>query len=45
MRFHEWFEWDAFKAQGNLAKHGVAFEDAAAALADESADPLSYGAP
>jgi uncharacterized DUF497 family protein len=23
------FEWDAAKAQSNLAKHGIAFEDAA----------------
>ena len=38
MRLHERFEWDEAKAQANLAKHGVAFEDAAAALADESAD-------
>ncbi len=38
MRLHERFEWDAAKAGANLAKHGVAFEDAATALADESAD-------
>ena len=38
MRLHERFEWDAAKAKANLAKHGVAFEDAAAALADEFAD-------
>jgi len=28
------FEWDAAKAQSNLAKHGVAFEQAATVLAD-----------
>lgn len=31
------FAWDARKAQGNLAKHGVSFEEAATAFAD----PLS----
>ena len=38
MRLHERFAWDEAKAQVNLAKHGVGFEDAAAALADEFAD-------
>jgi hypothetical protein len=38
MRLHERFEWNDAKAEANLAKHGVAFEDAAVALADESAD-------
>ena len=38
MRLHERFEWNTAKAEANLAKHGVAFGDAAAALADESAD-------
>ncbi len=31
------FEWDSAKATGNLAKHGVSFEEAASAFAD----PLS----
>ena len=31
------FAWDVRKAQGNLAKHGVSFEEAATAFAD----PLS----
>lgn len=38
MRLHERFEWDSAKAKANLAKHKVAFEDAAAALADEFGD-------
>jgi len=38
MRLHERFEWDAAKAEASLARHGVAFEDAATALADECAD-------
>lgn len=38
MRLHERFEWDNAKAKANLAKHGVAFEDAATALADEDGD-------
>jgi uncharacterized DUF497 family protein len=38
MRLHERFEWDDAKAQANLVKHGVAFEDAAAVLADGFAD-------
>jgi len=38
MRLHERFEWDREKAEANLVKHGVAFEDAAAALADEFGD-------
>lgn len=38
MRLHERFEWDREKAEANLAKHGVALEDAAAALADEFGD-------
>jgi uncharacterized protein len=29
------FEWDSAKANANLRKHGVAFEDAAAAFSDE----------
>jgi uncharacterized DUF497 family protein len=28
------FEWDASKAAGNLAKHGVAFEEAVSVFAD-----------
>ena len=35
------FEWDATKAQANLRKHGVAFEEAASAFAD----PLSITIP
>jgi uncharacterized DUF497 family protein len=31
------FEWDTFKAQSNLWKHGVSFEEASTALMD----PLS----
>jgi uncharacterized protein len=38
MRLHESFEWDENKAEKNLKKHQVSFEDAAAVLADEEAD-------
>jgi uncharacterized protein len=38
MRLHERFEWDDTKAKTNVRKHGVAFEDAATALADEFGD-------
>ena len=38
MMFHESFEWDVEKAQRNLKKHGVSFDDAALVLADEQAD-------
>ena len=39
MRRHDEFEWDAKKAQANIAKHkGVTFQDAAAVLADDQAD-------
>ena len=31
------FEWDPKKAAGNLRKHGVSFEDAQTAFADENA--------
>ncbi len=31
------FEWDARKAAANLAKHGVAFEEAATAFGDAAA--------
>jgi uncharacterized protein len=31
------YEWDPAKARANLAKHGVAFSDAALALEDELA--------
>ena len=38
------FQWDPVKAASNVAKHGVAFEDAATAFADLSSitipDPL-----
>jgi len=30
------FEWDPRKAAGNLAKHGVAFDEASTAFADEA---------
>lgn len=29
------FEWDRVKAEGNLAKHGVSFEEAASVFYDE----------
>lgn len=32
---HENFEWDEDKAQRNLKKHGVSFDDAALVLSDE----------
>lgn len=32
-----YFEWDDAKAKSNLAKHGVAFEDAKTALSDPGA--------
>ena len=35
------FEWDANKAESNLAKHGVSFEEAATAFGD----PLSLTIP
>jgi uncharacterized DUF497 family protein len=31
------FEWDPVKAEANIAKHGVAFEDAATSFADTDA--------
>jgi len=31
------FEWDAKKAEANRRKHGVTFEEASSAFADESA--------
>lgn len=38
-------EWDARKAESNLRKHGVSFEEAATALADDlsvtGADPIT----
>ena len=34
MMLHENFEWDEDKAQKNLKKHGVSFDDAALVLAD-----------
>ena len=41
------FEWDPAKAAGNLAKHGVDFDDAIAVFGDPRAlhvvDPRSYG--
>ena len=38
MMLHENFEWDEDKAQKNLKKHGVSFDDAALVLADENAE-------
>jgi uncharacterized DUF497 family protein len=38
MVLHENFEWDEDKAEANLKKHGVSFDDAALVLADEHAD-------
>ena len=38
MLLHENFEWDEDKAQKNLKKHGVSFDDAALVLADEDGD-------
>ncbi len=35
---HENFEWDEDKAQKNLKKHAVSFDDAALVLADEDGD-------
>jgi hypothetical protein len=31
------FEWDAAKAEANIAKHGVTFEEAATAVTDPNA--------
>jgi uncharacterized DUF497 family protein len=38
MMLHENFEWDEDKAQKNLKKHAVSFDDAALVLADEDGD-------
>lgn len=38
MALHENFEWDEAKAERNLKKHSVSFNDAALVLADEEAD-------
>ena len=38
MMLHDNFEWDEDKAQKNLKKHGVSFDDAALVLADEDGD-------
>lgn len=35
MMRHDNFEWDEDKAQSNLKKHGVSFDDAALVLSDE----------
>lgn len=37
------FEWDSRKAQANLAKHGVSFEEAASVFGDSLA--LTFGDP
>lgn len=38
MRLHDHFEWDEAKAQSNLRKHGISFDDAAFVLADDAGD-------
>jgi uncharacterized protein len=38
MRLHDEFEWDEDKADRNLLKHGVSFDDAARILADDEGD-------
>lgn len=38
MFLHENFEWDEEKAEKNLKKHGVSFDDAALVLADGDGD-------
>jgi uncharacterized protein len=38
MMLHENFEWDEDKAETNLRKHGVSFDDAALVLADDEGD-------
>ena len=38
MMLHDNFEWDEDKAQKNLKKHGVSFDDAALVLSDEDGD-------
>ncbi len=38
MMLHENFEWDDDKAQKNLKKHSVSFDDAALVLSDEDGD-------
>jgi len=38
LRYHDRFEWDAAKANMNLRKHAVSFEDAATVLADKYGD-------
>jgi uncharacterized DUF497 family protein len=42
MRLHWRFEWDEDKSSRNATKHGVSFEDAAAALSDEHADACHF---
>jgi uncharacterized DUF497 family protein len=41
------YEWDSAKASANIKKHGIAFEDAAAAgddpLAQTRADSIAHG--
>ncbi len=37
------FEWDEAKAEANLAKHGVSFEEATTALVDPNAIFLADG--
>ncbi len=44
----QWFEWDDDKAQGNIAKHGVSFEDARLVFddlgqVDKLDDTMDYG--
>jgi uncharacterized protein len=40
MRLHDLFEWDEDKAEANLRKHGVTFDQAAEVLADPDGDRL-----
>jgi uncharacterized DUF497 family protein len=38
VRLHEYFEWDEDKAESNMRKHDISFEEAAAVLSDEDGD-------
>jgi uncharacterized DUF497 family protein len=38
MMLHDNFEWDEDKAEKNLKKHGVSFDDAALVLSDQDGD-------
>ncbi len=43
MRLHDNFEWDEAKAEKNLRKHRVSFDEAALVLADEDGEALHVG--